>query len=73
MLDGEVRVAALDEQEGESVVRAGKCRVNLQRFAIRADRFFYPPNLGKRDGEVLKDLEIVRVLAAAVTSTAVGP
>ena len=59
MLLGAVRIAALEEQEGQAVVRAGQLRGHLERAAVAADRLFRPIRLCECDGHVLKNLGVV--------------
>ena len=57
------RVAPLEEQERDAVVRADQRRVELDGAAIVADRLVGLARLGERDGHVLQDPGVLRVVA----------
>src|SRR5207249_3542578 len=58
-----VRIAALEQQEREPVVRARELAVELQRAAIVPDRFVDAPRLGERDRHVLENARVVGMVA----------
>ena len=55
-------VAALDQEEGEPVVRAGQLGVELEGAPIRTDRLVHPPGARERDRHVLEDARIVGMI-----------
>src|SRR5256886_10728782 len=63
MLGRAVRIAALEQQEREPVVRARELAVELQRAAIVPDRFVDAPRLGERYRDVLENARVVRMVA----------
>src|SRR5437660_11186373 len=58
-----VWVAALQEQERESVVGARQLAVQLERAAVVSDRLVDAARLGERDGHVLQNAGVVGMIA----------
>ena len=58
-----VRIAALQQQKREPVMRARERVVELERAPVVADRFVEAARLGERDGHVLEDARVVGVIA----------
>src|SRR5687768_13909778 len=56
------RLAALDQQKGEAVVRTRQLGIELERAAVGADRLVHPAGAGEGDRHVLEDLGIVRMI-----------
>src|SRR5262245_51265000 len=56
-------IAALQEQEGEAVIRAREVRLDLERVSVIPNRLFGPMCLRERDRHVLQNLRVVRTVA----------
>ena len=63
MLGGTVRIAALQQQEREPVVRAGEPSVQLERAPVMANRFVEAARLGECDRHVLENARVVGKIA----------
>jgi hypothetical protein len=63
MLGGSVGLPALEQQEGEPVVRTAEPGVDLECAAVAADRVLQLPQATVRDRHVLQHLLIVRAIA----------
>src|SRR6266853_874452 len=63
MLCGAVGIAALQQQKGEAVVRAGERGVELERAAVMPDRFVEAAGLGEGDRHVLENARVVGKIA----------
>src|SRR5205085_12001195 len=63
VLGGAVKVAALQQEKREAVVRAGERRVELERAAVMTDRFVVAARLGERDRHVLENARVVGKIA----------
>lgn len=64
---GAVGVAALEQQECEAVVSAGEAVVELEGAPVVSDRLVVAPCLGERDGHVLQNARVRRVIAQRET------
>ena len=63
MLRGAVRIAALQQEKGEAVVRARERGIELERAAVVTDRFVVAARLGERDRHVLENARVVGKIA----------
>ena len=61
------RIAALEQQKREPVVRAAQLRIEIERAPVTAQRILETPRLRKRDRHVLEDARIARPVAQGET------
>src|SRR2546427_8392069 len=62
VLRGAVRIAALQQEKRQSVVRTGERAVELERAAVVADRLVEAARLGEGDRHVLKNARVVGMI-----------